>query len=152
LSCLTSHRVRFCDGHRLKKRANEQTRTADLLITSDNNSLPGVAHDCESRIDKRFFLFRIAACCTVLRSRWCQWCQLRRLQDLQHSRFRFGGRGGPVVRAPRTHLPRRSPAEKNNFSAAVHRTSYTGSAGRRGRSREPWHRLFGHRDGLRATL
>src|SRR5215212_4622970 len=60
-------------------RADERTRTADLLITSDNNSLQGFAQDCKSRIDKRFLLLRLTARCTLLRSRWCHssvnWCR-----------------------------------------------------------------------------
>jgi CheY-like chemotaxis protein len=34
--------------------------------------LPGVAGVCETRILKPFSLLRLAACCGVLRSRWCQ--------------------------------------------------------------------------------
>ena|SRR5215207_3745139 len=34
--------------------------------------LQGFALVCESRTSKRFSLVRLALCCTVLRSRWCQ--------------------------------------------------------------------------------
>src|SRR5215208_1612713 len=33
-------------------------------------ALQGVARDCKSPISKRLSLLRVAACCTVLRSRW----------------------------------------------------------------------------------
>src|SRR5215203_5577416 len=35
-------------------------------------ALQGVAEACKSRISKLLSLLRFAACCTVLRSRWCQ--------------------------------------------------------------------------------
>src|SRR5215204_1872956 len=53
-------------------RADERTRTANLPITSDKWGLQGFARFCTSRISKRFSLLRVALCCTVLRSRWCQ--------------------------------------------------------------------------------
>ena len=34
--------------------------------------LQGLAGDCKSPISRRLSMLRIAACCTVLRSRWCQ--------------------------------------------------------------------------------
>jgi hypothetical protein len=34
--------------------------------------LQGCAGDCKSRISRRLSLLRVAACCTVLRSRWYQ--------------------------------------------------------------------------------
>ena len=34
--------------------------------------LPGVAGVCKTRILKRFSLLRVARCCRVLHSRWCQ--------------------------------------------------------------------------------
>src|SRR5215208_6583029 len=52
-----------------KRRADERTRTAFLLITSDPS---GVAGDYNSRIDKLVSLLRLALGCIVLRSRWCQ--------------------------------------------------------------------------------
>jgi len=54
------------------QRADERTRTANLPITSDKWGLQGFARSCTSRISKRFSLLRVALCCTVLRSRWCQ--------------------------------------------------------------------------------
>src|SRR5215217_2970282 len=34
--------------------------------------LQGLAEACNYRISRRLSLLRVAACCTVLRSRWCQ--------------------------------------------------------------------------------
>jgi hypothetical protein len=59
----------FRESHRLE-RADERTRTADLLITSDRSALQGVAQPCKSRISKGFSLLCLAERCTVLRSRW----------------------------------------------------------------------------------
>jgi hypothetical protein len=79
-----------------------------------------VAGGCNAPIPKPFSLLHLAPCYRVLRPRWCQsgvnWWQLPCLQDLQRWRSRFGGRGGPIVRAPhpwavantRSPLPRRS--------------------------------------------
>src|SRR5918994_4522201 len=53
----------------IKQRADERTRTADLLITSDNSCVAGA---CKSRISRRLSALRIAACCTVLCSQWYQ--------------------------------------------------------------------------------
>src|ERR687898_511000 len=36
------------------------------------HALQGVAGGCKSRLSKRLSLLRLAACCTVLRSRWYQ--------------------------------------------------------------------------------
>jgi hypothetical protein len=56
-----------------KTRADERTRTADLIsLRVIHQALQGFAGDCKSRIFKRFPLLRVAACCTVLRSRWYQ--------------------------------------------------------------------------------
>src|SRR5215211_3325767 len=54
-------------------RADERTRTADLIsLRVIHQALQGLAQDCKSRISKRLSLLRVAACCTVLRSRWYQ--------------------------------------------------------------------------------
>ena len=55
-----------------QKRADERTRTADLLITSDQSGVAGVAQACKSRISRGVSFLWFAACCTVLRSRWYQ--------------------------------------------------------------------------------
>ena len=52
--------------------ADERTRTAFLLITSDHSGVAGVAQACKSRISKPVSFLCLAPCCTVLRSRWCQ--------------------------------------------------------------------------------
>jgi hypothetical protein len=55
------------------KRADERTRTADLLqLRVIIHVLQGLAEGCNSRLSKPISLLRVAACCTVLRSRWCQ--------------------------------------------------------------------------------
>jgi hypothetical protein len=56
-----------------KKRADERTRTADLTsLRVIIQALQGFAGVCKRRISKPFSLLRLAACCTVLRSRWYQ--------------------------------------------------------------------------------
>jgi hypothetical protein len=53
--------------------ADERTRTADLIsLRVITQALQGCAGDCKCRISKRLSLLRVAACCTVLRSRWYQ--------------------------------------------------------------------------------
>src|SRR5215211_3053028 len=65
--------LRSLCGNSLQNRgADERTRTADLLITSDHSGVAGGCGGCESRISRRFPLLRVAECCTVLRSRWYQ--------------------------------------------------------------------------------
>src|SRR5215207_10792222 len=55
------------------KRADERTRTADLIsIPVINEVLQGFARVCKSRISKGVSFLCLALCCTVLRSRWCQ--------------------------------------------------------------------------------
>jgi hypothetical protein len=55
------------------QRADERTRTAFLLqLRVINQVLKGFAQGCKSRIFKRLSLLRVAECCTVLRSQWCQ--------------------------------------------------------------------------------
>ena len=56
-----------------QKRADERTRTADLVsLRVIHQALQGLARGCKSCIPKRFPLLGVARCCTVLRSRWCQ--------------------------------------------------------------------------------
>jgi hypothetical protein len=60
-------------SRRLDERADERTRTADLVsLRVIIHVLQGFAESCNSRISRRFPLLRVAACCTVLRSRWYQ--------------------------------------------------------------------------------
>ena len=55
------------------QRADERTRTADLLqLRVITHSLQGFAGACKSPIFRRLSLLWVAACCTVLRSRWYQ--------------------------------------------------------------------------------
>ncbi|CAN5728382.1 hypothetical protein BH24ACT22_BH24ACT22_12030 [soil metagenome] len=61
------------EGNSLKETSGAGGGKLDVKLTpNDYNSLQGFAQDCEFRMDKRFMLLRLAACCTVLRSRWCQ--------------------------------------------------------------------------------
>ena len=56
-----------------KRGADERTRTAyPCSLRVIGPVLLGFAEGCKSRISKRLSLLRVAACCTVLRSRWCQ--------------------------------------------------------------------------------
>src|SRR5215210_6151996 len=56
-----------------KQRADERTRTADLIsLRVIYLALQGFAEACKCRIYKPLSFLRIAACCTVLRSRWYQ--------------------------------------------------------------------------------
>jgi hypothetical protein len=56
-----------------KKRADERTRTADLIsLRVISQALQGFAALCKPRVCKRFSLPSLAQCCTALRSRWCQ--------------------------------------------------------------------------------
>jgi hypothetical protein len=55
------------------KRADERTRTADLLqLRVIIQVLQEFAGVCKSRISKPVSLLSFAGCCTVLRSRWYQ--------------------------------------------------------------------------------
>jgi hypothetical protein len=55
------------------KRADERTRTADLIsLRVISQVLQGFARACNSRISKPVSLLRFAACCIVLRFRWYQ--------------------------------------------------------------------------------
>src|SRR5215217_7746661 len=56
-----------------KQRADERTRTADLIsLRVITQALQGLAQECKSRISKRLSVLGVAECCTVLRSRWYQ--------------------------------------------------------------------------------
>ncbi len=59
-------------GEARKGRADERTRTADRLIASEPMGVAGVAQGCKSPISRPVSLLRLAACCTVLHSQWCQ--------------------------------------------------------------------------------
>ena len=56
----------------LATRADERTRTADLLITSDNSCVAGVYLGLQFLISRPLSFLCLALCCTVLRYRWCQ--------------------------------------------------------------------------------
>jgi hypothetical protein len=57
----------------VKKRADERTRTADLIsLRVIGHALQGLAEACKCRISKRLSLLGVSACCTVLRSQWYQ--------------------------------------------------------------------------------
>ncbi len=45
-----------------KRKADERTRTADLLITNGNKALQGFAQDCEPRIPKPVSFLCLALC------------------------------------------------------------------------------------------
>src|SRR5215203_4676450 len=63
----------YFPANRNKRGADEWTRTADLLqLRVIHQALQGVAGGCKTRISRRLSLLRIAAYCTVLRSRWYQ--------------------------------------------------------------------------------
>jgi hypothetical protein len=56
-----------------KRGADERTRTAyPCSLRVIHQALHGCAEACKHRISKRLSLLRVAACCTVLRSRWYQ--------------------------------------------------------------------------------
>ena len=67
-------RFLFLRDLQVKKRADERTRTADLEspATSDTSSVAGVCRGLQMRIFRGVSFPCLAACCTVLRSRWCQ--------------------------------------------------------------------------------
>jgi hypothetical protein len=57
----------------LEQRADERTRTADLIsLRVITQALQGCAEDCKYRIFRGGSFLRFAACCTLLRSRWYQ--------------------------------------------------------------------------------
>ena len=60
-------------GEGQRTEADERTRTADLVsLRVIHHVLQGCAEACKSRISKPVSFLRLALCCTVLRSRWCQ--------------------------------------------------------------------------------
>ena len=75
----------------VKGRADERTRTAyPCSLRVIGHVLQGVAQACKCRISKLLSLLWVAACCTVLRSRWYQ-CGIRRTGkfDLRHQSTEF---------------------------------------------------------------
>jgi hypothetical protein len=91
--------IRLIDGE--KKRADERTRTADLIsLRAISQALQGFADGCKSRKSKPYSILCFAPCCIVLRSRWCQ--NARGLGDAssfanQIRRVKFRGGGVPNV-------------------------------------------------------
>jgi hypothetical protein len=55
-----------------KKGANERTRPLTFSLRVSGRLFLGVAGVCKTRIPKPFSFPTVAACCEVLRSRWCQ--------------------------------------------------------------------------------
>jgi hypothetical protein len=67
------HHPLWCCKSEAKGRVDERTRTADLVsLRVIGHALQGCAQACKCRISKRVFFPCLAACCTVLRSRWYQ--------------------------------------------------------------------------------
>jgi hypothetical protein len=67
--------IRFSCKSPTKPRVDERTRTADLSSLHVNiTELQGFARTCKAGIFRRLSFLRLALCCTVLRSRWCQSC------------------------------------------------------------------------------
>ena len=64
------------------QRADGRTRTLTCSLRVITQALQGVAQECKSRISKPFSILRVAACCTVLCSRWYQ-SGIRRSDKLQ---------------------------------------------------------------------
>ena len=63
----------FLQVLQVKKRADERTRTAyPCSLRVIHRALQRFARSCKSRINRRLSLLGVAACCTVLRSRWHQ--------------------------------------------------------------------------------
>ena len=66
-----------------KTRADERTRTADLIsLRVIHQALQRFAQGCKSRIFRGVSFLRLARCCTVLRSRWYQ-SGIKRLPGLR---------------------------------------------------------------------
>src|SRR5215207_5188726 len=69
-SCLRLHALAANSN---KEESRRRTRTADLLqLRVITQALQGFAVPCKPRISRRLSLLWVAACCTVLRSRWYQ--------------------------------------------------------------------------------
>ena len=65
--------LRFTCKLRQSERANERTRTADLVsLRVMHQALQALAQGCKPRISKPIPLPSLARRCTVLHSRWCQ--------------------------------------------------------------------------------
>ena|SRR5918993_2458543 len=65
--------ARFSALMRRRQRPDERTRTAHLLqLRVINKALQGCAGGCRCRIFRGIPFPWLAACCTVLRSGWCQ--------------------------------------------------------------------------------
>jgi hypothetical protein len=65
--------LNFLRDLQAKKRADERTRTADLLhLRVMHQALQGCAEDCKCRIFRGVSFPCLAEYCTVLRSRWYQ--------------------------------------------------------------------------------
>src|SRR5919112_2800306 len=76
-----------------KRRADERTRTAyPCSLRVITQGLQSSAGDCKCRIFRGVTFLRLAECCTVLRSRWCQ-SGVRRLQTLNRGLRVMGGYG-----------------------------------------------------------
>ena len=56
----------------IESRRADSNRLPLLQLRVCGHVLQGVAQECKSRISKPVTILRVAACCTVLRSRWCQ--------------------------------------------------------------------------------
>jgi hypothetical protein len=66
--CAVEHRLIYADQR--EPTSGLEPLTCSLRVI--HQVLQGFAGVCKSRIPKRLSLLWIAACCTVLRSRWCQ--------------------------------------------------------------------------------
>src|SRR5215212_4853575 len=72
-----------------KRRADERTRTAyPCSLRVITQALQGCAQDCKCRISKPVTFLRLAECCTVLRSRWCQEAPDAEPRASRHGRLR----------------------------------------------------------------
>jgi hypothetical protein len=103
-SCRSSS---LCGDLQGKRRADERTRTADLIsLRVICRALQRFAHTCESRISKGVSLLRLALCCTVLRSHWYQ----SGIRSPRITRRRFlskaGAAGAGVFAEPTRRTPR----------------------------------------------
>src|SRR5215212_1725647 len=78
------------------QRADERTRTAYPC-----NALQGCAGDCKCSIFRGVSFLRVAACCTVLRSRWYQIGINRGLASSQYCSIAHASEVRP---APRRHM------------------------------------------------
>jgi hypothetical protein len=126
--------------------------------------LQGFAQECKSRISKPVSILRVAACCTVLRSRWCQsgvkrsWITHRRFLckpdaagargSAESTRRRSDERRLPPSTLPRSIHQGGYPCRANICSVDHHARARRGAVSR-------FHRIGAMRDpasGLRRTL